>query len=73
MRATLMYSAGDVRVEEVPDAALQDPTDAVVRVVRTCICGSDLHPYHSKLMRSPPPWAMSSWARWRRSAPRSPA
>lgn len=53
MRATLMYSAGDVRVEEVPDAALQDPTDAVVRVVRTCICGSDLHPYHSKADAEP--------------------
>jgi threonine dehydrogenase-like Zn-dependent dehydrogenase len=42
-----MYGAGDVRVEQVPDAALQAPTDAVVRVVRACVCGSDLHPYHS--------------------------
>ncbi|MEH0939176.1 zinc-binding dehydrogenase [Micromonospora psammae] len=47
MRATLMYGAGDVRVEEVPDPVLQEPTDAIVRVVRTCICGSDLHPYHT--------------------------
>ncbi|WP_205740860.1 zinc-binding dehydrogenase [Haloactinopolyspora alba] len=47
MRATLMYGAGDVRVENVPDAAVQHPTDAVVRVVRTCVCGSDLHPYRS--------------------------
>lgn len=47
MRATLMYGAGDVRVEEVPDAALRQPTDAVVRVVRSCICGSDLHPYRA--------------------------
>ncbi|MEJ5868492.1 alcohol dehydrogenase catalytic domain-containing protein [Pseudokineococcus sp. 5B2Z-1] len=47
MRAALMYGAGDVRVEDVPDAALQDPTDAVVRVVLACVCGSDLHPYHS--------------------------
>ena len=47
MRATFMYGAGDVRVEDVPDAALQRPTDAVVRVLRACICGSDLHPYHS--------------------------
>lgn len=38
MRATMLYTAGDVRVEYAPDAALQDPTDAVVRVVRTCIC-----------------------------------
>ncbi|MFC7755009.1 zinc-binding dehydrogenase [Tsukamurella soli] len=47
MRATFMYGAGDVRVTEVPDPAIVDPTDAIVRVVRACICGSDLHPYHS--------------------------
>jgi threonine dehydrogenase-like Zn-dependent dehydrogenase len=45
MRATLMYGAGDVRVEDVPDPSLREPTDAVVRVVRSCICGSDLWPY----------------------------
>jgi threonine dehydrogenase-like Zn-dependent dehydrogenase len=47
MRATLIYGAGDVRVENAPDPALRQPTDAIVRIVRTCICGSDLHPYHS--------------------------
>jgi hypothetical protein len=47
MRATIMYGAGDVRVENVPDATLQLPTDAVVRVLRSCICGSDLHPYRN--------------------------
>jgi threonine dehydrogenase-like Zn-dependent dehydrogenase len=46
MRATLMYGAGDVRVEDLPDPTLKSPTDAVVRVVRACVCGSDLHPYH---------------------------
>jgi len=45
MRATVMYGAGDVRVEKVPDATLSEPTDAVVRVSRACICGSDLWPY----------------------------
>lgn len=45
MRATVMYRAGDVRVENVADAAIVDPTDAVVRVTRACICGSDLWPY----------------------------
>jgi len=45
MRATLMYAAGDVRVETVPDATIVDPTDAIVRVTRACICGSDLWPY----------------------------
>ncbi|MGZ0153312.1 zinc-binding dehydrogenase [Kribbella sp. WER1] len=47
MRATYMYGAGDVRVVDVPDPAIRQPTDAVVRVVRSCICGSDLHPYHN--------------------------
>ncbi len=45
MRATVMYEAGDVRVEEVPDAAIAEPTDAVLRITRACICGSDLWPY----------------------------
>jgi hypothetical protein len=45
MRATLIYGAGDIRVENVPDAALREPTDAVVRVLRSCVCGSDLWPY----------------------------
>src|SRR5680860_1529310 len=45
MRATLMYEAGDVRVEEVPDATISKPTDALLRVTRACICGSDLWPY----------------------------
>lgn len=47
MRATVMYGAGDVRVEDVPDAAIKEPTDAVVRVVLSCVCGSDLWPYAS--------------------------
>src|SRR2546425_431406 len=48
MRATVLYGAGDVRVENVPDARLIEPTDALVTVRRACICGSDLWPY--KLM-----------------------
>ena len=47
MRATLMYGAGDVRVEDVPDAHLIESTDALVRVTRAAICGSDLWPYKS--------------------------
>ncbi|MFD9193746.1 alcohol dehydrogenase catalytic domain-containing protein [Streptomyces phaeochromogenes] len=47
MRAAFMYKAGDVRVEDTPDPVVKQPTDAVVRVVRSCVCGSDLHPYHS--------------------------
>jgi threonine dehydrogenase-like Zn-dependent dehydrogenase len=40
-----MFGAGDVRIENVPDASLINPTDAVVSVTRACICGSDLWPY----------------------------
>ena len=47
MKATVMYGAGDVRVEGVADAALSDPTDALVRITHSCICGSDLWPYKS--------------------------
>jgi threonine dehydrogenase-like Zn-dependent dehydrogenase len=47
MRATVMFSAGDVRIEDVPDASIAEPTDALVRVTRACICGSDLWPYAS--------------------------
>jgi threonine dehydrogenase-like Zn-dependent dehydrogenase len=42
-----MYGAGDVRVENVPDPVLVEPTDAIVRVVAACVCGSDLHAYRA--------------------------
>src|SRR3954454_19725613 len=45
MRATLMYGARDVRVENVPDPEVREPTDALVAVHRAAICGSDLWPY----------------------------
>ncbi|PYM04690.1 MAG: IMP dehydrogenase [Candidatus Rokuibacteriota bacterium] len=46
MRAAVLYGAGDVRIESVPDARLIQPTDALVAVSRACICGSDLWPYN---------------------------
>jgi threonine dehydrogenase-like Zn-dependent dehydrogenase len=45
MRATVLFGAGDVRVENVPDPRLVEPTDALLRVSRASICGSDLWPY----------------------------
>lgn len=47
MRAALMYGAGDVRVENVPDSVIKYPTDALVRITASCICGTDLWPYAS--------------------------
>jgi threonine dehydrogenase-like Zn-dependent dehydrogenase len=42
-----MYEAGDVRIEDVPEPSIQEPTDAILRITRACICGSDLWPYAS--------------------------
>ncbi|MEX0791024.1 MAG: alcohol dehydrogenase catalytic domain-containing protein, partial [Actinomycetota bacterium] len=47
MKATFMYGAGDVRIEQIPDPVIQQSTDALVRIVRSCVCGSDLHPFHN--------------------------
>lgn len=45
MRANRWYGKNDVRVEEVPDPAIEDTRDAIVRVTLTAICGSDIHLY----------------------------
>ncbi|MFF5214410.1 zinc-dependent alcohol dehydrogenase [Micromonospora sp. NPDC000442] len=45
MRALTWHGKRDVRVEEVPDPRIEDPTDAIVRITSTAICGSDLHLY----------------------------
>ncbi len=45
MRCVVMHSAGDVRVEAREDPKIIEPTDAVIRLTATCICGSDLWPY----------------------------
>ena len=46
MRAIRYHGHRDMRVDQVDDPKVQDPTDAVVRIERTAICGSDLHLYH---------------------------
>jgi threonine dehydrogenase-like Zn-dependent dehydrogenase len=45
VRAVVFHGRYDVRVEQVPDARVEDPSDAVVRVTHACVCGSDLWPY----------------------------
>lgn len=45
MRATLIHGPGRIESTEVDDPTIQKPTDALVRVVASCICGSDLWPY----------------------------
>lgn len=45
MRAVIMNAPGEVVVEERPLPVIQKPTDAVIKLAATCICGSDLWPY----------------------------
>src|SRR4051794_4351635 len=45
MRAVTWQGKRDVRVDDVPDPTIQEPTDAIVRVTSTGLCGSDLHLY----------------------------
>jgi threonine dehydrogenase-like Zn-dependent dehydrogenase len=45
LRGAVLHAPGDVRVEERPDPGIEQPTDAVIRLAATCVCGSDLWPY----------------------------
>ncbi|WUS96316.1 zinc-dependent alcohol dehydrogenase family protein [Streptomyces sp. NBC_00708] len=53
MRATVIHAPHDIRVQEVPDPVIQQPTDVVLRVLRACICGSDLWAYRGESARQP--------------------
>ena len=48
MRAVVYENKADVRVQEVEDARIEQPTDVVVRITSTGICGSDLHMYEGR-------------------------
>jgi threonine dehydrogenase-like Zn-dependent dehydrogenase len=45
MRGAVLYAPGDIRVEDRDDPKLTEPTDAIIRLSATCVCGSDLWPY----------------------------
>src|SRR3954470_2812 len=45
MRGALLYAPGDIRVEQRDDPKIEHPTDAIIRLSATCVCGSDLWPY----------------------------
>src|SRR4051812_17632469 len=47
MKAVTWHGKRDVRVDEVPDPEIREPTDAIIRVTTTAICGSDLHLYET--------------------------
>lgn len=66
MRGVVMYTAGDVRVEDREDPKILEPTDAIVRLTATCICGSDLWPTAAWSRRTTRRWATSTSASSRR-------
>jgi threonine dehydrogenase-like Zn-dependent dehydrogenase len=45
MRAVVLHAPGDVRVDDRPDPTIEKPTDAIIRLAATCVCGSDLWRY----------------------------
>jgi threonine dehydrogenase-like Zn-dependent dehydrogenase len=45
MRGAVLHAPGDIRVEDRPDPTIEQPTDAIIRLAATCVCGSDLWPY----------------------------
>ncbi len=48
MKAVTFQGVGDVKVEDVADPEIVDPTDVVVRITTSAVCGSDLHQYHGR-------------------------
>jgi threonine dehydrogenase-like Zn-dependent dehydrogenase len=48
MRGVILHSPGDVRVADRPDPRIEEPTDAIIRLSATCVCGSDLWPYRGQ-------------------------
>src|SRR5579871_4106869 len=53
MRAVTFQAPGEVRVSEVPEPELMAPTDAIVQIEATGVCGSDLHIYHGRVQIEP--------------------
>jgi len=45
MRGVILHAPGDIRVEQRGDPKIEQPTDAIIRLAATCVCGSDLWPY----------------------------
>ena len=73
MRSTVMHAAGDVRVQDRDDPTIAAPTDAIIRLTATCVCGSDLWPYRgADASTGRLRWATNTSASSRRSASTSP-
>jgi alcohol dehydrogenase len=48
MKAAIFHGPGDIRMEEVADPKIEEPSDAIVRITRTAVCGSDLWFYRGQ-------------------------
>ena len=71
MRGAVLYGAGDVRFEERAEPKIVEPTDAVIRIAATCVCGSDLWPYRGlQAVAKPTPSGTSTAELSRRPAAR---
>jgi len=56
MRGAVLYGPGDIRFEERAEPKIVEPTDAVIKIAATCVCGSDLWPYRGiQVIASPTP------------------
>ncbi len=73
MKAVVWNGPGQIDLEDVADARIEQPTDAVVRLTMSAICGTDLHMVRGTMPGCSPErcWGMRGWASWRRSARRS--
>ena len=71
MLATVLHGPGDVRFEHVDEPKILKPTDAIIKLSATCICGSDLWPYRGLQSTAPRTWATNIAAWSSRSAARS--
>jgi threonine dehydrogenase-like Zn-dependent dehydrogenase len=69
MRGAVLHAPGDVRLEVRDDPTIVEPTDAIIRLSATCVCGSDLWPTGaSRPSKGSPRWVTSTSASSRRSA-----
>ena len=60
MLGTMLYGPGDVHFEERPEPRIEKPTDAIIKLSATCICGSDLWPFRAPVMLpNPARWGTS--------------
>ena len=70
MKAMVYHGANDIRLEEKPKPAILHPTDAIVKIVKTTICGTDLDIWKGKTQKLPMGafWGMKALALWKKWA-----